>query len=148
MWFPYSDCDQKLSKFTGDRKILTLNAAIMRSLRVLAWSRSVWKIISNSNISVHVFIKTELGKKWTLYVKTMGTCFLYLIASKGEICERKRLSGYIACKQALHLGELREVTREQHAKGDVPSRLALLIKGELASRLAATVQVTSCFPLS
>ena len=48
------------------------------------------------------------------------------------------MSGYIACEQALHLGELREVTREQHAKGDVLSRLALLIKGELASRLAAT----------
>ena len=36
MWFPHSGCDQKLSKFTGDQKILTLNAAIMRSLRVLA----------------------------------------------------------------------------------------------------------------
>lgn len=86
MWFPYSGCDKKLSKFTCDWKILTLNAVIMRSLRVLAWSRSVLKIIKNkSNISVHVFIKTEFGKNERLYVKTMGTCFLYLIALKGEI---------------------------------------------------------------
>ena len=38
-----------------------------------------------TNISVHVFTKTELGKNEHLYVKTVGTCFLYLIALKGEI---------------------------------------------------------------
>ena len=85
MWFPHSGCDQKLSKFTGDQKILTLNAAIMRSLRVLAWSRSVLKIVNNSNISIHVFIKIELGKNEHYMLKTMGACFLYLKAFKGEI---------------------------------------------------------------
>ena len=28
----------------------------------------------------------------------------------------------VACEQALHLGELREVTQEQHAKGDASVR--------------------------
>ena len=59
-----------------------------------------------------------------------------LCCAKNRCCE-------LACKQVLHLGELREVMREQHAKGDVSvmggfsdSRFALLaINGELASRL-------------
>ena len=32
----------------------------------------------------------------------------------------------IACERALHLGESREVTREQHAKGDASARSRVL----------------------
>ena len=46
-------------------------------------------------------------------------------------CERLALS--LACEQALHLGESREVTREQHARGDA---LVLPINGELAGQQA------------
>ena len=140
----------KLSTFTGDQKILTLNAVIMRSLRVLAWSRSVWKIINNSNIPVHVFTKTELGKNEHYMLKTMGACFLYLKALKGVI---QLLAGKIKRLHSLRASSPFGAVARSHAtaareRRRVLSRLALLIKGELASRLEATVQVASYFPLS
>jgi len=61
-----------------------------------------------------------------------------------------------ACDQALHLGESREVTREQQAKGDtsawgfaarlrILSRLAsLAIKGELVHRLPSLKRTRPC----
>ena len=42
----------------------------------------------------------------------------------------------IACEQALHLGEPREVTREQHAKGETSARSRVL-SPEVESLLAA-----------
>ena len=42
----------------------------------------------------------------------------------------------IACEQALHLGEPREVTREQHAKGETSARSRVL-SPEMESLLAA-----------
>ena len=59
------------------------------------------------------------------------------------LCCAKNHCCKLASKQVLHLGESREVMREQHPKGDVSvmdafsdSRFAsLAINGELASRL-------------
>ena len=59
----------------------------------------------------------------------------------------------VACEQARHLGESREVTQEKHAKGNasargaplsrVPSRHAsLAIREELASRLLCNVSIS------
>ena len=42
----------------------------------------------------------------------------------------------IACERALHLGEPREVTREQHAKGETSARSRVL-SPEVESLLAA-----------
>ena len=42
----------------------------------------------------------------------------------------------IACEQAVHLGEPREVTREQHAKGETSARSRVL-SPEMESLLAA-----------
>ena len=51
----------------------------------------------------------------------------------------------VACEQALHLGESRKVTQEQHAKGGAASARGVLswlnylaINGELACRLRET----------
>ena len=46
----------------------------------------------------------------------------------------------LACGQALHWGELREVTREQHAKGDTSAR------GGKRKRQLATISHTFSFP--
>ena len=59
-----------------------------------------------------------------------------LCCAKNSYCE-------LACKQVLHLGESREVMREQHAKGEVSEMggfsdsqfASLAINGELGSRL-------------
>ena len=80
----------------------------------------------------------------------MGACFLYLKALKGVI---QLLAGKIKRLHSLRAsspfgGVARSHARAARERRRVFSRLALLIKGELASRLATTVQVASYFPLS
>ena len=48
--------------------------------------------------------------------------------------QQERQMSSLAFQQALHLVELREVTREWHAKGDESARAAFFRDGELARR--------------
>ena len=90
----------------------------------------------------------------TFYHFAIGRGF-HLPCNRANASDEKKKENetfQVACEQALHLGESREVTREQHAKGNasargaprlrVLSRLALLaIHEELASRLLSRVLI-------
>ena len=48
-----------------------------------------------------------------------------IIQTRFEVNRRNSTKNKLACKQALHLGELREVTRESHGSPLIPSLTAL-----------------------
>ena len=53
--------------------------------------------------------------------------------------------GNLASEQALHLGESREVTQEQHAKGDASARGGKILRFSLA--VSPLVRALSCSSL-
>ena len=89
-------------------------------------------------IEAQLFALTFLRIYILAWENSLHFATLQLVSPRNDVWRTDFLL-MIACEQALHLGEPREVTWEQHAKGDASARVSAFSRGSPRSPLMVCV---------